>query len=97
MTWWAYIVVFDDSIHRKNMIDALDTMSGVGNWYACMPNAVFAVSNVSAGTLSKRIREAIEVKHLIVLDMETDHQGWLPKKAWEFINTPRPVRSYSED
>ena len=92
MNRWAYILVFDDALGtRKEIQDFLNTRSEVLNWYACMSNAIFIVSDKTAATLQKLISEFNVEKnaHFIVLDVNTDRQGWLPRKAWDFISNPK--------
>ncbi len=92
MNRWAYILVFDDGLGtRKEIQDFLNTRSEVLNWYACMTNAIFIVSDKTATTLQRIISEfnANKGANFIILDVATDRQGWLPKKAWEFISKPK--------
>ena len=92
MNRWGYILVFDDALGtRKEIQDFLDTRSEVLNWYACMSNAIFVVSDATASALQRVIKEFNSGKdsNFIILDVKTDKDGWLPKKAWEFMNTPK--------
>jgi len=92
MNRWAYILVFDDALGtRKEIQDFLNTRPEILNWYACMSNAIFIVSDKTAATLQKVISEFNVGKNanFIVLDVKTDRQGWLPIKAWEFISNPK--------
>jgi hypothetical protein len=92
MNRWAYILVFDDGLGtRKEVQNFLDTRSEVLNWYACMSNAIFIVSDQTAETLQKAISEFNTGKnaYFIILDVKTDKQGWLPRRAWEFMNEPK--------
>ncbi len=91
---WAYILVFDDALGtRKEIQEFLNTRSEVLNWYACMSNAIFIVSNMTAGGLQSIIKEfnAGKNANFIILDVKTDRDGWLPRKAWDFMATPKAV------
>ena len=92
MDKWAYILVFDDALGTRQEVQAfLNSRSEILNWYACLPNAIFFVSDKTAATLSEVIKEFKGDKNalFIILDVKTDRQGWLPKKAWEFISNPK--------
>ena len=94
MNRWAYILVFDDALGTRQEIQAfLDTKPEILNWYACMSNAIFIVSDKTAATLRTIISEfnASKNANFIILDVKTDRQGWLPKKAWDFMSNPKSI------
>jgi hypothetical protein len=94
MSRWAYILVFDNALGtRQEVQDFLNTRAEVLNWYACLPNAIFIVSDKTAKTLSAVIREFDAGKNarFIVLDVNADREGWLPRKAWDFMSTPKAL------
>ena len=91
MTKWGYILVFDDGLGtRKEIQDYLDTLPEVLNWYACMTNSIFIVSNTTATILQQKISQFNRNgSRFVILDVDTDRNGWLPKAAWEFMKTPK--------
>lgn len=91
ITMWAYVMTFDDSVSVENLVKELDSVSEILNWYSCLPRSVFIVSEYDAKTLSKIIRSQTSVNNFIILDAKTDKNGWLPKKAWNFLNNPKKV------
>src|SRR5260370_24557170 len=94
MNRWAYILVFDDRLGtRKEIQDFLDKRPEVLHWYACMSNAIFMVSDQTASTLAGILKEFNGAKNsnFIILDVKTDKQGWLPRRAWDFMNNPKAV------
>ncbi|SRR6266487_1471820 len=90
---WSYILVFDDGLGtRQEIQNFLDTRPEILNWYACMSNAIFIVSDKTASN----VREVISAfnkngANFIILDANTDKNGWLPRKAWDFLNKPKAV------
>jgi hypothetical protein len=95
MDKWTYVLVFDDAVGtRREVLDFLDKLPEILNWYACMSNAVFVVSNKTANELADLFRKFTKDKgRFVILDTETDRNGWLPKPAWEFIRNPRPAET----
>jgi hypothetical protein len=91
-TWWCYALSYDESVTREEMTAALDRIESVGNWYACLPNTIFVVSSVPAAELALLIKRQSRARQFILLDVDTDRNGALPKKAWEFMSNPKPVR-----
>lgn len=84
---WNYIIVFSDSVGKSDQVkEFVDSRDEVINWYLCMSNAIFVRSWESSEGLSDMLREFTKDKgRFIVLDVDTDRQGWLPKKAWSFM------------
>jgi hypothetical protein len=93
MTWWCYALCFDESVTRDEMTAALDRIESVGNWYTCLPHTIFVVSSDPASQLAPLIKRQSRARQLVLLDVETDRDGHLPKKAWEFMSHPKPVRN----
>jgi len=92
MNWWCYALCFDESVTRDEMTEALDRIESVGNWYACLPNTIFVVSSDTASELAPLIRRQSRARQFFLADVDTDRNGHLPKKAWEFMSNPKPVR-----
>lgn len=91
---WAYILVFDDALGtRKEIQEFLDKRPEVLNWYACMSNAIFLVSERTASGLQAIMKEFSVGKNarFVIVDANTDRDGWLPKAAWEFLRNPKGV------
>ncbi|MGZ0708066.1 hypothetical protein ACWPKO_06980 [Coraliomargarita sp. W4R53] len=84
---WNYILVFSDPVGTKDEVKkVVDEMDEVTTWYLCMSNAIFIRSNYDSASLSNRFREYTKDKgRFMIIDLDTDRNGWLPKKAWEFI------------
>lgn len=92
MTLWTYLMVFDYSVSRSDVLDAVDDLPDAYNWYTCFPNAVFIVAGVSAWELSDKIKNCLpSIGRFVILDTNTDRQGRLPKSAWSLIGKPRAV------
>lgn len=90
---WAYVFVYDEKFGtREEIKNFLDSRPEVLNWYYCMSNSFFLVSNKTATTLQQLISGINKNNaYFIILDAKTDKNGWLPRKIWEFLNTPKGV------
>ena len=84
---WNYIIVFSDSVGEKDDVKKfIDSRPEFINWYLCMSNAIFVKANYDAKQITKIFREFTEDEgRFIVLDVDTDRSGWLPKRAWSFM------------
>ena len=91
MNRWAYILVFDDKLGtRQEIQNYLDTRPEILNWFACMTNAIFIVSDQTATSLQQIVSQFNKNDaYFVILDVKTDKNGWLPKAAWNFMNNPK--------
>jgi hypothetical protein len=88
-TLWTYLLVFDDAFGtEKEVQDFLTTMNDVDWWYRCLPNAIFVTAYLTAKNLSGELRKRFPRGRHIVLDCNTDREGFLPRKAWNLIRRP---------
>ncbi|MBL7955956.1 MAG: hypothetical protein JNJ91_13040 [Flavobacteriales bacterium] len=93
----AYLIV----MHPGNWLDGFDheafhkkltTVKGVFNWWHYLPNAyiVLVADDVNASSVADYVRSIIGTKHFLVNRFDPwDHNGWLPKDAWDWINENR--------
>jgi hypothetical protein len=87
---WAYLLVFNDqAADRDSITEFLDREAMILNWFACFPSAVFLVSGSSAKTISERIRAKFPGLRFFITEIPDDRNGWMPRKAWAFINNPK--------
>jgi hypothetical protein len=91
--YYAYVVLFD-GVDPQTMTDEIDSLEKIiVNWYRpTLKNTIFVVSGLTAEDLAKSLRHNIDgLTALLVLDAETDRNGWLPKTAWQFLRNPKPA------
>ena len=89
---WNYILVFNDDVGTIDQVkDFLESRSEILTWYYCMTHAIFIRSKYTANSLQKMFREFTKDKgRFIILDCDTDRNGWLPRKAWDFMKNEYP-------
>jgi len=89
---WNYILVFGKAVgERKEVTDFLESRPEIISWYAPLSNAVFIRSEMTANALTKVFREFTRDNgRFIILDCETDKNGWLPENAWKFMRNEFP-------
>lgn len=89
---YAYLLVFDITVGTLEEVSKfLDKREDAfQNWMTILPNSFFVISDKSAAELSDVFRTFTKDKgRFIILDVNTDRNGWLPKKAWNFVKTPK--------
>ena len=89
----AFLMTFDTTqMSREALIEVIDEIPEIVNWYAFLPAAVCLASELSASDVSRLVRARVPDLRFIIVRMEKgQRQGWLPKSAWGFINDPRPA------
>lgn len=85
-----YVLTFNPgTCPRQTILDLLDTLPAVKNWYAFLPSAVFIISDQNAHFLAQALLAKVNGSFYFVSEINTSsYNGWLPKPAWDFINTP---------
>lgn len=91
MKTWAYLVIFDDELGTRTQVqEFLDSLPEVKDWYACIPHCVFFTSTATAGGIAEDIQERFGkgAGRFMVVEVHSDRQGWLPKRAWKMFRNP---------
>lgn len=88
----TFLLIFKTSDGpRQEILDHLDSLEIVDDWYAFFPSAILVISEEDADDLSESFMEEFpERQHLFVetTSDEEDTQGWLDEEAWGYINSP---------
>lgn len=85
---WSYFVAFDDAIDRDELLGVLDSSSYVLNWYSPLSHGVVVVTDRTALQIGAVIKGAFPGRKFVVLDVDTDRAGWLPRSAWDMMRGP---------
>lgn len=84
-----YALSFNDDFASRDRITAhLDTRRDlVGDWYYCLTNTIFIASPVTVHFLNDFLLSLSRTGRFFLSPVgKYNHQGWLPKDAWDFIN-----------
>lgn len=90
MSRHAYILVFDRddlrdyiSIHNK-----IISFKGLISWFHYIKSSYILITEESsAKQLAKEIQTFIPKKYYLLMEIDMNNrQGWLPKKAWDWIH-----------
>lgn len=86
------LLIAYDGITDDAATGALDTIGDVVNWYTCMAGSVVATTALSAKELRQSFSEAAgDHVRCLVVPIESERSGILPKAAWWFIKNPQPA------
>ena len=89
----AYLLVFDQSqVTREIMVETIDKISDIQNWYAFFDNTICLASEKDARSLSHLLHAELPKQRFIITEIGSQKKGgWLPKSIWAFLNHPEPV------
>ena len=92
----AYMIVFNEELGtRKQVQDFLDALPEVIYWYGCLPNCIFFTSFIDVEAIYKKVTLRFGLdggKRFLVVGVNDERQGWLPKAAWRIFSNPdRPI------
>jgi len=88
---WTYLVAVDNTIDLMLLITALDREPAIDNWFMIMGTAVIVTSGLDAGGVARVVRKHTKNRRFIVVDLDTDRNGWLHRSAWDFIRNSGPT------
>lgn len=86
---FAYVLIFDrdDQTNFIQLHDQLISLDCIKNWFHYIKSSYILISDkATANALDREIGIIIKEKNYLIVGVDLkDCQGWLPKRAWEWI------------
>lgn len=87
----VYLITYDLNAPGKNydkIFEAIKEASVGGNtWWHHLDSTWFIKSNLSVQQVSDKIKTHVDGNDFyIVIEVINNKQGWLPQKAWDYLN-----------
>lgn len=86
---YAYALMFDrdDQTDFKQLHDQLVSLDCVKNWFHYIKSSYILISDKStANALDEEIKTILRHRNYLVVAISLkDSQGWLPERAWNWI------------
>src|ERR1035437_4102748 len=76
------------SLGRRELLQHLDTLPDVWNWFTALPGQVIIVSEQTAYDIGAVIRARFPNQFFTVSGI-TAIDGWMTKEFWDFVNNPK--------
>lgn len=90
MSRHAYILVFDrdDLRDYQSLHNKIISIQGLINWFHYIKSSYILITEEpSAKQLAKKIQPLIPKKYYLLMEIDMNNrQGWLPRKAWDWIH-----------
>jgi hypothetical protein len=87
----AHLLVFDGSqITRELIVEKIDHIPVIENWYAFFDNTICLASEEEARLLSGLLHAELPKLRFIITEIQSSGKGgWLPMSIWAFLNHPQ--------
>lgn len=87
----AYILTFDknETIGSEAFHNKLTNATGIETWWHYLESTYILIvkENILASDISQYIQQIAPNCHFFTCELNmTNHNGWLPKDAWNWIN-----------
>lgn len=67
--------------------DLFDVLKSQNSWWHYIPSTWLVDTDLSAEELYEQLKPHLKSgDHILVTRLDSERQGWLPKKAWDWIH-----------
>ena len=89
----AYLFTADTTQESfSSLLSLIDEVGAVSNWLKILPGSAVLVSRLRIDDLHEELKAMLPKQRYILVELEKGKKnGWLPRKAWDFMNQPAPA------
>ncbi len=84
----VYLVTYDLNKPGQNYDKLYEAIKELGAWWHYLRSVWLVDTNWSSNDIRNKLRPYIvdDTDYLLVIHVQRDYSGWLPKDAWEWLN-----------
>ncbi len=83
-----YIISYDLNKPDQNYTRLHQEIKRLGDWWHYLDSTWLVDSSLNSSQIWNQLKSAIDKNDsLLIVKITNDYTGWLPKKAWEWINS----------
>lgn len=85
----VYFLTYDaPSTGTSRLHSAIDSSPKISDWCHYIKTSYFIVSTSSSQELYDELKPSLDDENFIIMQVRSNRnrQGWLPKKAWEWLD-----------
>ena len=83
----VYCVSYDLNKSGKDYKGLIEELKKTSSWWHYLGSTWLLYTSETAEQIWKRISGHIDKDdYALIIEVAKDHQGWLPKEAWDWIN-----------
>jgi hypothetical protein len=83
-----YAINYDLKKPGRDYADLYTAIKSCGAWWHYLESTWLVDTNLNANGIWNKVKDAIDNSdRMLIIGVTADNSGWLPKEAWEWINT----------
>ena len=80
------LVTYDLNKPGQNYDGLYDLLKSANSWWHHLDSTWILYTRLSPEIWSQKIRSVIDSgDHFLIIEVRSNYQGWLPKKAWDWL------------
>jgi len=84
------LIAYDLKSKTTNYEPLFSAIKATGNWWHYLKSTWLVCTDQAAYHVATDLQQYIDKSsndYILVIEVKKAHQGWLPKKAWEWMNS----------
>jgi len=85
-----YAINYDLKRPGQNYSGLYDAIKSCGTWWHYLGSTWLVDTSLNADGIWKKVQPHVDGNdYVLVIGVTKDYEGWLPKEAWEWLNSRR--------
>lgn len=99
---FTYLLVYDQkssNINSKVLHQYVSDSKHINGWWHHLPGVYIFNSPLSADELAEQFKNVLDFSKFLIVEINSaNSNGWLPQKAWNWLQTEaKPVKQITHD
>jgi len=83
----AYLITYDYKGSAENYEGLFNELKAFQKWWHYINNSWIVITSHDSNSIYRKLKPHLDEKiNLLVIEVGKDRSGWLPIKAWDWIN-----------
>lgn len=83
----VYLVTYDLNKPGQDYTELYEAIKSLGAWWHYLDSTWLVDTTYSADQIAAKLKPHMDDSdYFLVIRVQRDYQGWLPKDAWDWIN-----------
>ena len=90
-----HLITYDLNKPGQDYSDLYEKIKSLGAWWHYLDSTWLVDTNQSASQIWENLKSCVDDNdNVLIIRITSDYKGWLPKKAWDWLNEQR-AHAYS--
>lgn len=82
----VYLITYDYKGNGSKYLPLFEEIKNNYNWWHYFDNTWMIIADEGANGIYEKLKPFLDADiNILIIEVGKDRQGWLPKKAWEWI------------